>query len=213
MLKIVLPIVLLLIGSGAGVGAGIFLRPPPAEVTAELDQETGDAQIENAESAEQKAPGGTPDKENPEVEYVKLSNQFVVPIVKDEIVKALVVLSLSLEVPVGSKDAVFRREPKLRDSFLQVLFDHANVGGFDGAFTSASNLSVLREALREVGQRDMDVTTIRDVLILEIDRQDNFRGGLNTAVSMADCSCFSRRSFATVFFACVNRSSATRHLP
>ena len=65
------------------------------------------------------------------MEYVKLSNQFVVPVVKGKTVVSLVVLSLSLEVPEGQKDAVFRREPKLRDSFLQVLFDHANIGGFD----------------------------------------------------------------------------------
>lgn len=173
MLKILLPIVLLLVGSGAGVGAGIFLRPAPAEMAESTDGSDEFAQTDKAESsAEKESPGGKPDTENTEVEYVKLSNQFVVPIVKDEVVKALVVLSLSLEVPAGNKDAVFRREPKLRDSFLQVLFDHANVGGFDGAFTSAANLSVLRAALREVGQKDMSVEVIRDVLILEIARQD-----------------------------------------
>lgn len=173
MLKKLLPIVLLLVGSGAGVGAGIFLRSPAEESAEKAEGEYEVAEGTKTDASEEKsAPGGKPDKENAEVEYVKLSNQFVVPIVKDEVVTALVVLSLSLEVPAGSKDAVFRREPKLRDSFLQILFDHANLGGFDGAFTSASNLSVLRAALREVGQKDMSVDVIRDVLILEIARQD-----------------------------------------
>ena len=114
------------------------------------------------------------DPENPpaEMEYVKLSNQFVIPVVEGKIVVALVVVSLSLEVPEGNKDAVFRREPKLRDSFLQVLFDHANIGGFNGAFTEANNLAVLRNALREVGQKEMGKDIIKDVLILEIARQD-----------------------------------------
>ncbi len=106
------------------------------------------------------------------MEYAKLNNQFVVPIVKDTVVVALVVLALSVEVVEGSKEAVFLREPKLRDSFLQVLFDHANVGGFDWAFTSADNLSVLRRALREAGQKDLGDDVLNDVLIIEIARQD-----------------------------------------
>ena len=100
-----------------------------------------------------------------------MNNQFVVPVVSGDRVQALVVLSLSLEVPAGQKDAIYAREPKLRDSFLQVMFDHANVGGFDGAFTNANNLDVLRSALREVAQKDMG-DQISDVLIIEIARQD-----------------------------------------
>ncbi len=165
MLKKILPIVLLLIGSGAGLGAGIFLRPAPDDHTEEVVGEE-----EHTKQTKEEAY----DPENPpaEMEYVKLSNQFVIPVVEGKIVVALVVVSLSLEVPEGNKDAVFRREPKLRDSFLQVLFDHANIGGFNGAFTEANNLAVLRNALREVGQKEMGKDIIKDVLILEIARQD-----------------------------------------
>ncbi|MEP5731451.1 MAG: flagellar basal body-associated protein FliL [Sulfitobacter sp.] len=167
MLKKILPIVLLLVGSGAGVGAGIFLRPAPEpeEIAAEAEH------AEEEEVIEEKEAYG-PDNPAPEMDYVKLSNQFVVPIVKDTAVAALVVMSLSIEVPEGGNDAVFRREPKLRDSFLQVLFDHANIGGFDGAFTSANNLAVLRNALREAGQKELGADVLNDVLILEIARQD-----------------------------------------
>lgn len=170
MIKKLLPLVLLLIGAGAGVGAGIFLRPPPEEVPVEQAAETA-ADQEKEEEAEKEEEYG-PDNPRPTMEYVRLSNQFVVPVVKDNAVVALVVLSLSLEVPEGFKEEAFRREPKLRDSFLQVLFDHANVGGFDGAFTEANNLAVLRTALREVGQKDMGREIVNDVLIMEIARQD-----------------------------------------
>lgn len=166
MLKKMLPIVLFLIGSGAGVGAGIFLREPPAETDAHLLSQEKDSQADvNKEPFD-------PDNPPPLMEYVKLSNQFVVPIVQEKRVVALVVLALTLEVPEGQKDAIYKKEPKLRDSFLQVLFDHANIGGFDGAFTDVENLAVLRNALREVGQRDMGVSVVNDVLILEIARQD-----------------------------------------
>ncbi len=156
-----LPLVLLLVGVGAGVGAGIFLRPQPAPIA---DGEEGHEKIEIKTRAEETAIDLTR-------EYVKMNNQFVVPIVDGDSIEGLAVLSLSLEVPAGQKDAIYSREPKLRDSFLQVLFDHANIGGFDGAFTNANNLAVLRGALREVAQKVMG-DQISDVLIIDIARQD-----------------------------------------
>ncbi|WP_420011383.1 flagellar basal body-associated FliL family protein [Tateyamaria sp.] len=159
-MKKLLPLILLLVGSGAGVGAGIFLRPAPDPADTAMAKEKVSVEKTAAEQS-----GST------EHEYVKMNNQFVVPVVDGAQVSALVVMSLSLEVPAGQKDAIYAREPKLRDSFLQVLFDHANIGGFDGAFTDANNLDVLRGALREVAQKDMG-DQITDVLIVEIARQD-----------------------------------------
>lgn len=159
-MKKLLPLILLLVGSGAGVGAGIFLRPAPDPTDPAVGNETVSVEMAETEQAD-----------SIDHEYVKMNNQFVVPVVDGAQVAALVVLSLSLEVPAGQKDAIYAKEPKLRDSFLQVLFDHANIGGFDGAFTNANNLDVLRGALREVAQKDMG-EQITDVLIVEIARQD-----------------------------------------
>ncbi|MEP1962581.1 flagellar basal body-associated FliL family protein [Tateyamaria sp.] len=150
------PLILLLIG----VGAGVFLRPEVVPVVEDMD-----SKMEEAGGVEEI------DEGDPTSEYVKMSNQFVVPIVDGDSVKGLVVMSLTLEVIAGQKDAVYTREPKLRDSFLQVMFDHANIGGFDGAFTNASNLAVLRGALLEVSQKVMG-KQVTDVLIVEIARQD-----------------------------------------
>ena len=191
MLKKLMPIVLLLVGTGAGVGAGIFMRPVPVETaegseasaTSDKAHKDGDDHDTKGKDDHNKKAGKSDDGHGDDhgdgygddaggMEYVKLNNQFVVPIVKEQDVASLVVLSLSLEVPTGSKDDVYRREPKIRDSMLQVLFDHANIGGFDGAFTEAKMLNVLRSALREVAQRDLGSDVVNDVLILEIARQD-----------------------------------------
>lgn len=156
-MKKLLPILLVLIGTGAGVGAGVFLRPPPppmVEEAAEVEQ----AHLEEAE-------------EDTTREYLKMTNQFVIPLVEDGIVSSLVAMSLGLEVAAGSKEEILLREPKLRDSFLQVLFDHANVGGFRGAFTEVGRLDVLRAALLEIAVRDAG-DDITDVLIQDIARQD-----------------------------------------
>ena len=180
MIKKLFPVLLALVGLGGGVSAGLYLRPAaeaaghPAADDAAHSKETpvaddghGDAAAEEGHDAVAEAAheGGAP-------EYVKMNNQFVVPVVQDGRVDALVVLSLSLEVEAGNTEAVYLREPKLRDTFLQVMFDHANVGGFSGSFTDGSNLIVLRTGLKEAAAMIMG-TTVRDVLITDIARQDS----------------------------------------
>jgi flagellar protein FliL len=155
MIRKLLPILLALVGLGAGLGGGLFLRPPPPDP------------VEAEKAAEAAA-----EEEVIPPDYVKLNNQFVVPIVEGGRVASMVVLSLSLEVAAGNTETVYAREPKIRDVFLQVLFDHANTGGFRGSFTDGSNLILLRRALKEkaIGVIGDAVT---DVLITEIARQDS----------------------------------------
>ena len=85
---------------------------------------------------------------------------------------ALVVLAISLEVDLGLREQVFALEPKLRDGFLGVLFDHANAGGFDGVFTTSDNLRALRVALHEVALASLG-RGVRQVLIIDLVRQDS----------------------------------------
>jgi flagellar FliL protein len=165
MLKKLFPILLALIGLGGGVGAGILLRPAAdhAEASDEGAAKVGEhAAGEDGEEAE-------PEEGAPE--YVKMNNQFVIPVVEDSRVAAMVVLSLSLEVAAGNTEMVYQREPKLRDAFLQVLFDHANVGGFSGSFTDGSNLLMLRTSLKEAAALVLG-PVVSDVLITDIARQD-----------------------------------------
>jgi hypothetical protein len=147
-----LPLVLALIGLGVGGGAGMALRPPPPDAA--------------------ETPEVPPTEPATPPEYVRLSNQFVVPVVEGGRVSAMVILSLSLEVIPGSTEGVFAREPKLRDALLQVLFDHANAGGFRGSFTDGANLVILRQALREAAARVLG-DRVTDVLIADIVRQDS----------------------------------------
>lgn len=104
-------------------------------------------------------------------DYVKLNNQFIVPIVAHGKVGSMVILSLSLEVTAGSSAQVYSGEPKLRDAFLQVLFDHANAGGFAGNFTEGTKMQVLRNALLETAVKVMG-PIVTNVLIDDIVRQD-----------------------------------------
>ena len=162
MIAKLLPVLIALAGLGAGAGAGYMLRPPPGDLAA---QEPVCAPGTTAE-ADVPDPGGAGVHD-----YVKLNNQFVVPVVEDGRVDSLVVLSITLELAAGQSEAVYEREPRLRDSFLQVLFDHANAGGFAGTFTRSTRMTALRKALLEVAQKRIG-PVVSDVLITDIVRQD-----------------------------------------
>jgi hypothetical protein len=172
MLGKLIPVILALVGLGGGVGAGLFLRPAPAaEDHAAEGADPAKAGEHGADAdGEAAAEDGEPEEGAPE--YVKMNNQFVVPVVEDGLVAAMVVLSVSIEVEAGNTETVYQREPKLRDVFLQVLFDHANTGGFSGSFTDGANLIFLRTSLKEAAVLVMG-SAVRDVLITDIARQDS----------------------------------------
>jgi hypothetical protein len=157
-----LPVVLAVLGLTGGVGAGLALRPAPEPDLAGADPGAGGG------SAPAPALNAAPPAER---DYLRLGSQFVVPVLRGGRVAALVVLTLSLEVAPDSREAVSALEPRLRDGFLQVLFDHANAGGFDGVFTSAESLRALRRALLETAQKAAG-PAVTDVLIGDLVRQD-----------------------------------------
>lgn len=157
-MKKILPILLALIGTGAGIGAGMFMKnDAPNEETVACSEPADDIIAEAAPSLE--------------LEFVKLNNQFVVPLVGENRVHAMMVMALSLEAAPGNREKIYAIEPKLRDQFLQVMFDHANVGAFDGNFTNSNSLDVLRRGLLDATQGLLG-KTVTDVLITDIARQD-----------------------------------------
>lgn len=160
-----LPFTLLLSGIGGGVGAGLFLGAPAPDNATENMLECTPPDSDTIAVAAASVDVST------EREYAKLNNQFIIPLVEEGTVASLVVMSLNLEVTIGSRTAIFAAEPKLRDRFLQVMFDHANTGGFSGNFTTGTNMRVLRNDLLRVA-KDVSGDRVTDVLILDIVRQD-----------------------------------------
>ena len=79
-----LPLIMALIGLGLGGGAGYVLHPAAHDADAPEGNQPSTAVIQ-------------PD-------YVKLNNQFIVPVVDGGRVASMVVLSLSLEVAPGETE-------------------------------------------------------------------------------------------------------------
>ncbi len=157
-----IPIILMIIGGAIGGGVG-FVMKPPSETTCEDTADKADC--------EEKAPAEEMVEDEADKYYLAMKNQFVIPVIREELVRSLVVLSLSLETSPDHSETLFSREPKIRDVLLQVLFDHSHIGGFDGAFTESSRLSVLKVALLEATQSVVG-PIVTDVVITDIVRQE-----------------------------------------
>jgi flagellar protein FliL len=195
-LKKLMPVLIALLGLGAGVGAGVALKPAPEpeELAADCASPAADAADAHGApagehgAAEHGAPAGTapcpqPDpfaavadhgpKLEGELAYVPMEKPFVVPIFADEKVVAMVVVSLSVETEAEAASKIEGLKPRLRDSFLKVMFRHANSGGFDGSFTGGRKMEDLKSALRAAAQEVLHEKPVGEVLITEIARQDS----------------------------------------
>ena len=106
-----------------------------------------------------------------DIGYFKFSRQFVVPIIGEGGVGALVILDLNLEMQSEAATNFYFREPKFRDALMQELLDLANEGRFEGRLTDRRNLEVIRTDLLAAVQ-DVAGDAVKEVLILDIMRQD-----------------------------------------
>ena len=166
MLKKIMPVMALLVGLAGGATAALVLAPAEDE-TAERDETGGSEDLS-------KAPEATGDREKPDdTEIVKLPSQFVVPVILDNRVRAMVILSVALEVELGQGDTVRALEPKLRDEFLSELFNLAALDGFRDEMISRKTLELVKHALTA---RSVDVLGQEHVTVLITDmaRQDTF---------------------------------------
>lgn len=184
-MKKLLPLIMLILGLGAGVGAGMVLKPKPAEQAAACTApETGHGADKATAGAENEAPAAacpedpfTPEPEDAEAEsagaaYVALDKPFVVPVFSGDKTVAMVVISLSVATKSDGAQVLEAIQPRLRDSFLKVMFRHANSGGFDGSFTNGQKMDDLKAALLSSAKEVMGKDAVSEVLITEIARQD-----------------------------------------
>jgi flagellar protein FliL len=103
--------------------------------------------------------------------FIDMERKFVVPLVRGNRVRSMVVVDLRLEVRASGENRALALKPKLRDAFLDVLYALAVGGAFDGDLYSNNIQDEMRarllEAARQVLQDDASA-----VLIAELLRQD-----------------------------------------
>ncbi len=175
-MKKLLPVLMAIVGLVGGAAAGWVLKPAPeAEAEICLDEDGQPAPPETCADRQAEALGEPYDvaviDPKDASEFVTLDRQFIVPVVTEDQVASMMVLTLSLEVSPGHVEDVFSREPKVRDALLRTLFEHAYTGGFTGDFTAEHVMRDLRRNLL-IAARKVAGPDIRDVLVVDILRQD-----------------------------------------
>lgn len=165
MLKKLLPVMTFTMGL-AGGGTAALMLSPDQEAGAQRNASTGKTIPEDAD---------TPAKPLPQekLEFVKLPTQFVVPVILDARVRAMVILTIAIEIEAGQGDTVRALEPKLRDEFLAELFGIAAHGGFTDDIITRQSLDIVKRALSERAKTVLGVAAV-NVLVTDMARQDTF---------------------------------------
>ncbi len=126
------------------------------------------------EKKDKKAKGGHGDKSDgpvKEVSFYKFSREFVVPIIRESRVDALVILNISLEVEGDTAQKLFTLDPKLRDNIMSTLIVLSNEPDLFDNMTQVENYERIRgEVLKNL--RNVIPEGINNVLILDFAKQD-----------------------------------------
>jgi flagellar FliL protein len=103
--------------------------------------------------------------------FIDMERKFVVPLVRSNRVRSLVVVDLRLEVRASGESRARALKPKVRDAFLDTLYAMAVAGSFDGDLYSNNVQDEMRARLLQAARQLLqdDATAI---LIAELLRQD-----------------------------------------
>lgn len=107
-----------------------------------------------------------------QLDWFKFPSQFFVPILRNGSPTAIMVLTLSVEMPASARPRIEAQEHRLRDALLNALLIEANTGGFDGNFTADPAQQRLRTALLAAAQAAAGKDDVQRILIEDIGRQE-----------------------------------------
>ena len=176
MIRKIIPLLLAIVAAAVGLFGGEALRADPRPDGG--SESVSDNGLEATEPAadETKAEGSPKPKEDAKktdaTAYFRFPSQFFVPVMHGDRLDAVMILTLTLEIPAERQEAMFSEEFRLRDSLLRTLLVHANTGGFDGNYTIEPRMRRLRESLLNAAQ-EAGGDSISEVLIEDIAQQQS----------------------------------------
>jgi len=174
--KILLILIPLLAFLGGAVGGDMLGGAKPAasvQGDAATAAEPGHQVSESADPAQGHGGEGSGDgggAAEASLDWFAFPNQFFVPILRNGTPSAIMILSLSVEMPASARAEIEAQEHRLRDALLNALMIEANTGGFNGNFTAEPALQRLRAALLAAGQKAAG-PNVRRILIEDIGQQ------------------------------------------
>ena len=175
-MKSIITLVIGMAAAGGGVYLGQTMKTQTAEPEIVHANGEGEAKAKKDDAHGKKDKKGKKDKgskshggENPN--YLRFKRQFVVPVVGEQGVEALVILNIALELDDGMSEELFQHEPKFRDAFIRELLALSDSGLFEEKLTSTQSYETLRETLL-AATKSVRQDGVKDVLILDLARQD-----------------------------------------
>lgn len=186
-MKMLFPAIVAVVGIGLGTLAGQVLKPGPATAHAEKAEE-GDShgakddghgksddhgKKDDHAKKEKKKKGahGKSDAAADDVSYYKFSREFVVPVMENGTVTALVILHLYLEVDSEVSGGLFQKEPKLRDNIMTTLIEVGRRENIYDNLTNPESYETLRAAIAD-NLESVISEGLHGVLIVDFARQD-----------------------------------------
>lgn len=195
-MKFILPSIVAAVGVLAGTFGGNMLRGSPAEDVAHVSDEETHGSDESGKkddhgSGKDGGHGGKDEKGKKEkgkkdkkgsgghgsdgssgdVSYFKFSREFVVPIMSEGSVRALVILHIQLEVDSEISSSLFSMEPKLRDNIMSTLIGISHDGKLFDNLTDPESYESIRALILENLQK-VKSEGIDNILIVDLARQD-----------------------------------------
>lgn len=183
-MKNIITAIIVVVGAAGGSFAGGFLKssgsstePAKAETATEKDDGHGEKKDDHGKKKDDHGDshGGKKGKKDAkssgDTSYFDFSREFVIPILDDGQVSALVIININLEVDSSLSGKLFRMEPKLRDNIMTSLIGLTNDKRVFSDLTSVRNYETIRSVVLS-NLRDEISSDIMNVLIVDIAKQD-----------------------------------------
>ena len=181
-MKLILTSVVAIIFVALGSFAGVMLKTPSS---AAAGVEKAEAKDDHGDDKEKKKKDDHGDKKKDakkgdkyaksggsgSTEYYKFSREFVVPVMRNDQVKSLVIIHINLEADSSTVDDLFSEEPKLRDNIMTTLIGLSNDGRTLEEPTQIDNYEMIRSMVL-MNLKESVTDGIKNVLIVDMAKQD-----------------------------------------
>lgn len=155
-------------GSGDGQGAAHASVEGSSEHKSKTDKSHGSSSGDHGSGHGAASDHGG---DSSDTSFYKFSREFVVPIMAERRVKALVILHISLEVDKKGSDELFSLDPKLRDNIMTTLIALSNDGQTLEELTSPDSYETIRSMIL-MNLNSGISEDIKNVLIMDVGKQD-----------------------------------------
>ena len=180
-MKLILTSVVAIIFIALGSFAGVMLKTPSSAAAAGADKAAAEDDYADKKDADKKDGDKKKDAKKGDkyaksggsgsTEYYKFSREFVVPVMRNDQVKSLVILHINLEADSSTVDDLFSEEPKLRDNIMTTLIGLSNDGRTLEEPTQIDNYEMIRSMVL-MNLKDSVTDGIKNVLIVDMAKQD-----------------------------------------